>query len=524
MGFSDLNDEYDVIVAGGGITGAGVFSEAVHKGYKVLLLEAEDFSWGTSSRSSKMVHGGLRYLKQGKFFLTKQAVKQREFLLTQYPGLVTPLKYIMPVFDHYGPSMIAMKTGLFIYSLMAGEKQHEIYTKPLAIGKIPGIREENLVSAVGFKDAQVDDARLVLRLIDKGKLQGGMALNYTRVTGIKRDTKGCVTAVNIMDEESGALSEVKTNVIINATGAFAEKLHPSPRKSFHIRPLRGSHLIFPEKRFPLEQVISFIHPQDLRPLFLFPWEGCIVLGTTDIDHDQDIEIEPFVTMEEADYLMEGLKYILPDIHLSLKDCIASLAGIRPILSKKNKSASRESREHVVWKDKGLVTITGGKLTTFQMLANDALKAAKAYLPKPEALNFQHKSKREHFNKDHDEKWKKLSKDVQERLIGRYGFEGCQKIIQYDDYLFTHIETTKTMWVEIIYAAEHGNICHISDLLLRRVRIGLLLPLGGINLLDRVESLCKPYLPWDSKRWYKEKNDYIRLWKNYYSPPSMKKGL
>ncbi len=528
MRFSDLKDEYDIIVAGGGITGAGVFYEAVQRGFKVLLLEAEDFAWGTSSRSSKMVHGGLRYLKQGKFLLTKKAVTQREVLLKEYPGLVTPLKYIMPVFSHYGPSMFAMKAGLSIYSLMAGEKQHEIYSKVQTIDNISGIRQENLVSAVGFKDAQVDDARLVLRLIDEGRLLGGMALNYTRVTGIQRDQIGCVAAVRIKDEESGKLSEIKTKVIINATGAFAEKLHPSPQKGFHIRPLRGSHLIFPQELFPLKQVISFIHPQDLRPVFLFPWEGCIVLGTTDVDHNQDIEVEPFVTMDEADYLMEGLRYILPDINLSLKDCISSIAGIRPILSKKNKSASKESREHVVWKDKGLITITGGKLTTFQMLANDALKAAKPYLPRSITLNHEkrpnkknpekYNQEKQNFDKKSCDIWNNLSKGLQERLIGRYGLLGCQKICQYDVNLFKPIGNAHTVWAEILYAAEYGDICHLSDLLLRRVRIGLLLPQGGINILNKVESLCKPYLAWDSKMWNQEKEDYIKIWRSFYSPP------
>ena len=518
MRFSVLKDEYDIIVAGGGITGAGVFYEAVQRGYKVLLLDAKDFAWGTSSRSSKMVHGGLRYLKQGKFLLTKEAVKQRELLLKEYPGLVTPLKYIMPVFSHYGPSMFAMKTGLTIYSLMAGEKQHEIYTKVQTIDNISGIRQDNLVSAVGFKDAQVDDARLVLRLIDEGKLLGGMALNYTRVTGIKRDQKGCVTAVDIKDEESGKVSEIKTKVIINATGAFAEKLHPSPQKGFHIRPLRGSHLIFPQNLFPLKQVISFIHPQDLRPVFLFPWEGCIVLGTTDVDHNQDIEVEPFVTMNEADYLMEGLKYILPDINLSLKDCMASIAGVRPILSKKNRSASKESREHVVWKENGLITITGGKLTTFQILANDALKAVKPYLYKPKALNPRQRPEIQNFDKNSGSIWNNLSKNLQERLMGRYGLSGCQKISQYDENLFKPIGNTHTVWAEILYAAEYGRICHLSDLLLRRVRIGLLLPRGGFDILDKVESLCKPYLSWDSKMWEKEKKDYIKIWETFYSPP------
>ena len=514
MTLSDINKKYDLIVAGGGITGAGIFYEAVKKGYRVLLVEANDFAWGTSSRSSKMVHGGLRYLKQGKFLLTKTAVRQRERLLIKYPGLVTPLKFIMPVFDHYGPSVSSMKIGLSIYSFMAGEKQHKSFTKAEVIKEIPGIRKENLVSAVGFKDAQVDDARLVLRLIDQGRLLGGTALNYTKVMGIERDHKGHLAAVNAMDMDCRKSVEIKTKLLINATGAFAETLHPSPMKGYHIRPLRGSHLVFPRSIFPLDRVISFIHPQDLRPVFLFPWEESVLLGTTDVDHDQDMKTEPFVTMKEAHYLMEGLNHILPDRKLSLNECISSIAGVRPVLSKKKRAASRESREHVVWKDKGLITVTGGKLTTFQMLANDALKAAMPYLPKPVIPNPGPKIK------DHpwDEPCLNISKNDQERLAGRYGSSGFQIIRQYDQKLFCPIENTKTLWAEIIYAAEHENIRHLSDLLLRRVRIGLFLQKGGINLLDQIETLCKPCLSWDNKKWDMEKKAYQKLWETYYSPP------
>ncbi|MBU2628813.1 MAG: FAD-dependent oxidoreductase, partial [Proteobacteria bacterium] len=158
----DIKTEYDMVVAGGGITGAGVFHAAVKKGFRVLLVEAKDFAWGTSSRSSKMVHGGLRYLKQGRFLLTKAAVKEREQLLKDYPGLVTPLKFILPMFDHYGPSRASMKIGLSLYSFMAKENQHESFSKAEVLKAVKGIRTDNLLSAVGFKDAQVDDARLVL--------------------------------------------------------------------------------------------------------------------------------------------------------------------------------------------------------------------------------------------------------------------------------------------------------------------------------------------------------------------------
>jgi len=376
----ETDNRFDLVVIGGGVTGAGVFHEAVSRGFKTILLEAKDFSWGASSRSSKMVHGGLRYLKQGKFCLTRSAVKERERLLKTYPGLVTPLNFLMPVYDDYGPSKASMKIGLCIYSFLAGQKQHQVYTKGRALEFMPRIRKDNLVSAVGFKDAQVDDARLVLRLINDGCLAGGTALNYTKVVGIQRDVKGNVAAVNALDAKTGHKTELKTKAVINATGAWAEQLHPRGVTGYHLRPLRGSHLIFPGDMMPLDRVISFFHPADLRPVFMFPWNGCNILGTTDVDHENTLDQEPFVTEEEAAYLIQGLQFILPGLDVSLKNCVSSIAGIRPILSKKKKKASRESREHVVWEDRGLVTITGGKLTTFHLLALDALGAAKKYLP------------------------------------------------------------------------------------------------------------------------------------------------
>ncbi len=176
MRIIDTDNNFDLVVIGGGVTGGGVFHEAVNMGLKTILLEAKDFAWGTSSRSSKMVHGGLRYLKQGKFLLTRSAVRERERLLKTYPGLVNPLNFLMPIYNDYGPKKSSMKIGLSIYSFMARQRQHKSFTKDQTLKFIPQIKNDNLVSSVGFKDAQVDDARLVLRLINDGCMAGGTAL------------------------------------------------------------------------------------------------------------------------------------------------------------------------------------------------------------------------------------------------------------------------------------------------------------------------------------------------------------
>ncbi len=503
MKFEQVSQSYDVVIVGGGVTGAGVFHQAVDMGLTALLVEAKDFAWGTSSRSSKMVHGGLRYLKEGKFLLTRSAVMERQRLLSVYPGLVMPLDFIMPIYKDLGPSKTTISAGLSIYSLMAGERQHQNYTRDITLDMIPEIRSENLYSAVGFKDAQVDDARLVLRLIFDACDAGGHALNYTKAVHIGRDSRGRVRAVTLRDAETGREKEIQTSAVINATGAFAEALHPSPVKDFHIRPLRGSHLIFPGTACDLDRVISYIHPRDSRPVFLFPWEGCLVLGTTDVDFKGDLETDPGITRDEREYLMEGLDFILPGLGLSPDQALASIAGVRPVLSRKKKAASKESREHVVWKDRGLVTVTGGKLTTFSLLARDALKAAGPYLPG--------KGKGNAFAVPApQERGAGLSPKAL-RIQGRYGRRAGSLTDS------SCIESTVTLWSELEHGARAEQVRHLPDLMLRRVRIGLLLPRGGMEIMDRIQARVSPFLNWDDGRWEQEIRDYERLWEHAYSP-------
>ncbi len=507
-----LDSEYDIVIAGGGVTGAGVFNQAVQMGLKVLLVEARDFAWGTSSRSSKMVHGGLRYLKEGKFLLTRSAVRERQQLLLDYPGLITPLDFIMPLYKHSGPSPAAMKAGLSIYSFMAGKRQHQLFTREETMEKVTGIKTDGLLSSVGFMDAQVDDARLVLRLIFDACDMGGDALNYTRVMSIDRDSKGRVASIHLSDTETGKQKVIQTPVVINATGAFAEELHPSPVKGFHIRPLRGSHLVFPGHLLSLDRVISFVHPQDNRPVFLFPWEGCLFLGTTDVDHATDLNQEPCITQKEVDYLLSGLASIMPNLNLTQNEAIAAIAGVRPVLSKKNKAASKESREHVAWKDKGLVTVTGGKLTTFRLLAKDALKAAGRYLPINKKTGSSISVLEVPSLTDIS-----LDSTTRLRIQGRYG----RRVHSMEDLLIKEgsacIGSSQTLWAELEHGARAEQIRHLSDLLLRRVRVGLFLPGGGLEMINQIRAKVSPFLTWDDARWEKEIKDYQKVWDQAYSP-------
>ena len=508
-----------MIVIGGGITGAGVFREATRIGLKVLLAEQRDFAWGTSSRSSKLVHGGLRYLKEGHLLMTKTAVAERERLLKEAPGLVEPLGFFLPIYEDQSPGRRALQVGLSLYDMMARERQHRFYNTADFIRMVPGINPHGLKGGFHFLDAQVDDSRLVLRLIQESLASGGRALNYTAVRHIDRNDEGWVAGVELEDVESREIKNILSPVVINATGSWAEKLHPSPEPLRHLRPLRGSHLVFPAAALPLKEGFSFMHPLDNRPVFVIPWEGAVLVGTTDLDHSQDLSIEPNITESEVFYLMEGIHDVFPSLDISQSDCLCAFAGVRPVLSEGKRKPSDESRDHVVWVDNGLITVTGGKLTTFRRLALDALKAANALLPPGTVVdrNASVFGALPPIPAQDD----RLSPETWRRLYGRYGLaaETLVKAAGAEDLL--PVAGTRTLWAELPYVARNEQVRHLDDLLLRRVRIGLLTPQGGKAYLKRVQKLCKDALPWDRRRWRKEVNRYFAKWNHAHALPILR---
>ena len=522
MNLQNLPKTWDLIIIGGGITGAGIFREASRRGFKVLLVEQKDFAWGTSSRSSKLVHGGLRYLKEGHFLMTKIAVAERERLLREAPGLVESLGFLLPIYEDQSPGRRTMQVGLSLYDIMARERQHHYLDAEKFIQMVPHINPKGLKGGFHFLDAQVDDSRLVLRLINESVAAGAYALNYTAVRHIDRNDDGRVDGVELEDVETHEIKNVFSQAVINATGSWAEKLHPSPEPQRHLRPLRGSHLVFTAGAIPLNEGFSFIHPLDNRAVFVIPWEGAVLVGTTDLDHPQDLSLEPNITQAEVTYLMKGIQAIFPSLDISPADCMCAFAGIRPVLSEGKLKPSEESREHVVWVDRGLVTVTGGKLTTFRRLALDALKAAKPFLA-PDKMEDR---KAPVFNEVQLTPAQEygLSPETWRRLYGRYGSaaDTIVKTARADD--LTPIAGTHTLWAELPYVAQNEQIRHLGDLLLRRVRIGLLTPNGGKAYLKRIQKLCKKALPWDRRRWKEEIDIYLVQWNHAHALPSRRDGF
>ena len=499
---------WDVIVIGGGITGAGVFREAVRLGMKALLVEQKDFAWGTSSRSSKLVHGGLRYLRQGHFGVTLHAVRERSRLLREKPGLVEPLPFLCPARRDDRLGRLALRTGLYLYDLMAGRLNHRRYDEAEFAFLAPHLRAAGRDGGFGFADAQTDDARLVLRVIREGVSAGGVALNYASVGSLLRARSG-VEGITLRDALTGRTAEVRGRVVINATGAWADGLRGEVGGRARVRPLRGSHLVFPAWRIPVAQATMLPHPWGGRPLFIIPWEGATLLGTTDLDHDAPLGEEPSISAQEVTYLMAGVQSALPSLDLSLDDVIASFAGIRPVIGTGKADPSKESREHVVWQEEGLVTVTGGKLTTFRLIACDVLQRLRRRLPaaspngRRESLGLPPLS---------------LDPSHARRILGRQGTDAAAFLAAARREELREIPGTRTLWAELRWAARAEGVVHLDDLLLRRVRLGLLLPGGGMSLMEEFRAVCRQELGWSDLRWDEEAAAYGRLWRARYSLP------
>lgn len=518
------HSHWDVIVVGGGIIGAGVLREATRRGLNALLVEQRDYAWGTSSRSSKMVHGGLRYLAQGDLKLTRHSVQERERLLKEAPGLIERIGYYFLLRKRQFPGRFAMGLVLTVYDKLAGIKDHRYVDKETVVRQFPGLHSQDLKGACYYTDTAVDDARLVLRILQEAIQAGGQALNYVQakhlikgpsidgseggqISGIVVEDVGCLEG-----EAKGETLELHAPVIVNATGAWADRLRSEVVDEKRIRPLRGSHLIFPHKLLPVEAALTLFHPEDKRPVFVFPWEGATLVGTTDFDHQENLDNEASITQEEVEYLLQILAVYYPDIGLGRGDVISSFSGIRPVIgSDTNKDPSKERRDYAVWADKGLITVSGGKLTTFRLTAIDALDAARAWLKDVEP-----KESEDHVFTTPDTPATRGS--WLSRINGRYGSNASHLLAQADEGDRDLIKETQFCLAECRWVTKHESVVHLDDLLLRRTRLGLLLKNGARELFPSLEKICLQELGWDSVKWQSEVSRYQDILQQHYSLP------
>jgi len=516
--WDEISGPWDLLIVGGGIVGAGLLREAAHEGLRALLVEADDFASGTSSRSSKMVHGGLRYLNTGQVKLTVDSVHERQRLLREGRGLIDPLKILLLTYKGDSPPGWVIGIGLMVYDTLAGKWQHAHKTAAAVEKLCPCAAREGLAGGYRFLDAQTDDARLVLRVLQEGVRAGGRALHYARVEGLLRERGGRVCGAQVRDLVSGRTAEARAAVVVNATGAWADDLRGKVGRHPRLRRLRGSHLFFPREKLPLDRQITFQHPKDRRYILVFPWEGVTLVGNTDFDHRAEMETDPRITEDDIEYLMAAVGRAFPFLGLTRRDVRSTQTGFRSVLDTGKPNPSKESRDEVLWDEDGLVTITGGKLTMFRHMARKTLGFIRRRLPggarparRARALD----------KLDSDEftalaETAGLSVPLQVRLLGRFGHAAPALMRAAQEGEMQPVGDSPTLWAELRWAARAEGVIHLDDLLLRRTRLGLILPDGALGEAEHLRPVCQTELGWDDARWQSELDAYRALWRRAYS--------
>ena len=370
----------EVLVIGGGITGAGIARDAALRGLGVVLVEARDFGEGTSSRSSRLIHGGLRYLEQGRLHLVFEALHERARLLRLAPHLVRPLPFVLPVFRGDRLSRWKASLGLTLYDVLAGRgnvRRHRTLGKRAVLELEPLLRERGLVGGALFHDAQCDDARLTLAVVRAAAMRGALVANHTRVIDLLRH-RGRITGALLRDELTGEEGEARAPIVINATGPWSDALRSleDPAEPPVLRATKGCHLVVPASRIGNRNAILFISAVDGRVMFVLPWGAWTYIGTTDTDTRESPDD---VHADEADlvYLLRSANALFPGAHLTPADVTASWAGLRPLLAANPQLPSwAVSREHRILRGNGgMLTIAGGKLTTFRRMAGQVVDRA-----------------------------------------------------------------------------------------------------------------------------------------------------
>jgi glycerol-3-phosphate dehydrogenase len=477
-------NEWDMVIIGGGATGVGVAVDASSRGYDVLLLEQNDFGKGTSSRSTKLVHGGVRYLEQGNISLVMEALKERGLLRQNAPHLVHDLPFIVPNYDWWEAPFYGM--GMKVYDLLAGKfgfGQSRILSKAEILQELPTINTDGLRSGVIYYDGQFDDSRLLINLVTTAIEQGATLLNYAPVTGMTKDNDGYVNGVTARDFETGKQFSIKAKVVINATGAFTDSVRrlADPKAETMIAPSQGIHLVFDRSFMPGNSAIMVPHTSDGRVMFAIPWHQHVIVGTTDTPIEQPT-LEPLPFDHEIEFILETAgKYL--SHKPSRKDVLSVFVGIRPLI-KANGAASTSalSRDHTIHIDgSGLLTICGGKWTTYRHMAEDCVDHA-ITLAKLDEKPSVTKTLKIHG----------CQKDV--KGLGALAFYGTdaryiQALIKENKQLGEKLnEALPYCGAEVVWAARSEMARTVEDFLARRVRALFLNAAAAVAMAPKVAEL------------------------------------
>ncbi|OFT67847.1 glycerol-3-phosphate dehydrogenase/oxidase [Corynebacterium sp. HMSC05D03] len=504
-------EDYDVVIIGGGSVGAGAAVDAATRGLKTAVLESQDFAAGTSSRSSKMFHGGLRYLAMFDFRLVAESLKERELnMSTLAPHLVKPLKFIFPL-THRGWERVMMFGGFTLYDLMGGAKSvpmQKHLTRKGVLKVTPGLKEDAVVGGVRYYDTLVDDARHTMTVLRTAAEYGASVRTGTEVIGFEKDNRGRITAAKVRDLETGRETTVKGKVFINATGVWNDKIQDmaGAEGKFTVHASKGVHIVVPKDALDADAALCFVTEKSV--LFVIPWGEYWIIGTTDTDWEKGLSLpDPAPTKADIDYILDQVNQRVRN-KITREDIVGVYSGLRPLLSGKSDSTTNLSRNHAVARvAPGLVSVAGGKYTTYRVIGKDAVdlaakelgfKVAESVTERTpilgadgyHALANQVPALARRYNLDE----KRI-----EHLLGRYGSLISEVLAPAaeDASLLEPIPGAESyIWAEVRYAVTHEGALHIDDIVSRRLRVAIEFADRGVAAAQPIAEFVAPLLGWD----------------------------
>jgi glycerol-3-phosphate dehydrogenase len=513
-----LDEFFDLVVIGAGITGCGVLLDAAQRGLRCLLVERGDIASGTSSRSSKLIHGGVRYLKQMQFRVTRLACRERDRMLSLSPHLVQEIRFIYPAYRGDRTAGWKVDLGLSLYDRLTRRPERHTQLTPDEIDRLaPGLNTQDLDRALTYHDATADDARLTLAVAATGHSYGGQILTRCDVTSARRSQRESMFRVTLHDLEEDRALEATARVVVNATGVWTDVVRERlGLGGTRLRPSRGIHLILPRRLIPIEAAVSFPAPDDGRPVFMIPHPEGLLLGTTDIYHDGGLD-NPRPTSAEVDYLLRAAAAAFPSRPPTLDDVLGAFAGLRPILDTHADDPSEASREDDIWVEDGILCVAGGKLTTWRATAEEAVDEAIELLPEDirrRAAPCATKGTPMAGLAPADlGRRMERAFDIEEamaagmaRRLGGLAWNAAQGARRRSE--LRPLEPGLDLCpAEIRSHLRWGAVLRLEDLLLRRVRIGMWQPELARALLRRLRPIVRSELAWASSKWRLEEQAF-----------------
>lgn len=508
-------DGLDLLVIGGGISGAGVLRDAASRGLRAFLVERDDFASGTSSRSSKMVHGGLRYIGEGQLAVTREACRERDLLLAQNPNLVRPLPFLFPAYEGSKHPLWQVRGALWTYAALANFRRTARF-RMLSAAEVADfshdLRQEGLRGAGLYWDAQVDDARLVLETLKSARSLGADCANHAEAVEFLRREDGRLCGLRARDRLEGRSVVLRAHAIVNAAGPSVERLRglDRPVARPELRPAKGVHLVLPRSRIHLQGAITF-EGTDRRQLFLEPWDDeFAILGTTD-SFTNEID-EPTVSIEDVHYLLAAANDAFPAKGLTTNDIVSVFAGVRPLVDdgSADRPPSSVSREHRIYEDpSGLVSIAGGKLTTYRAMGEALVDRAIRLSPELRGRRIARSRTAAIPLRDDSFDRAALEAELRERhhisprridhLVRCYGAAAERMLAEAPEPLRRPIGHSHFTWAEIPHSIRTECPANLCDLLERRMRMALFAPGQGLPEIAQIARVAAEAAGWDAER-------------------------